>query len=117
MLTQRRSHRLSRHLAKWTWLVLALIAISSISTGSEQDLIDAAKGTPQKLNIYNWADYIHPDAITRFEEEFGIDITYDIYDSSEIVDTKLMTGRSGYDVVVHAASFTCLLYTSPSPRD
>ena len=83
MLTQRRSHRLSRHLAKWTWLVLALIAISSISTASEQDLIDAAKGTPQKLNIYNWADYIHPDAITRFEEEFGIDITYDIYDSSE----------------------------------
>ena len=112
MLTQRRSHRLSRHLAKWTWLVLALIAISSISTASEQDLIDAAKGTPQKLNIYNWADYIHPDAITRFEEEFGIDITYDIYDSSEIVDTKLMTGRSGYDVVVHAASFTARLATA-----
>lgn len=111
MLTQRRSHRLSRHLAKWTWLVLALIAISSISAASEQDLIDAAKGTPQKLNIYNWADYIHPDAITRFEEEFGIDITYDIYDSSEIVDTKLMTGRSGYDVVVHAASFTARLAT------
>jgi len=111
VLTQRRSHRLSRHLAKWTWLVQALIAISSISTASEQDLIDAAKGTPQKLNIYNWADYIHPDAITRFEEEFGIDITYDIYDSSEIVDTKLMTGRSGYDVVVHAASFTARLAT------
>jgi putrescine transport system substrate-binding protein len=111
VLTQRRSHRLSRHLAKWTWLVLALIVISSISTASEQDLIDAAKGTPQKLNIYNWADYIHPDAITRFEEEFGIDITYDIYDSSEIVDTKLMTGRSGYDVVVHAASFTARLAT------
>ena len=111
MLTQRRSHRLSRHLAKWTWLVLSLIAIASISTASEQDLIDAAKGTPQKLNIYNWADYIHPDAITRFEEEFGIDITYDIYDSSEIVDTKLMTGRSGYDVVVHAASFTARLAT------
>ena len=111
MLIQQRFHRLSRHLAKWTWLVLALIAISSISTASEQDLIDAAKGTPQKLNIYNWADYIHPDAITRFEEEFGIDITYDIYDSSEIVDTKLMTGRSGYDVVVHAASFTARLAT------
>lgn len=111
MLTQRRSHRLSRHLAKWTWLVLALIVISSISTASEQDLIDAAQGTPQKLNIYNWADYIHPDAITGFEQEFGIDITYDIYDSSEIVDTKLMTGRSGYDVVVHAASFTARLAT------
>ncbi len=111
MLIQQRFHRLSRHLAKWTWLVLSLIAISSISTASEQDLIDAAQGTPQKLNIYNWADYIHPDAITGFEKEFGIDITYDIYDSSEIVDTKLMTGRSGYDVVVHAASFTARLAT------
>ena len=111
MLIQQRFHRLSRHLAKLTWLVLSLIAISSISTASEQDLIDAAQGTPQKLNIYNWADYIHPDAITGFEQEFGIDITYDIYDSSEIVDTKLMTGRSGYDVVVHAASFTARLAT------
>jgi putrescine transport system substrate-binding protein len=79
------------------------------TAASEQDLIDAAKGTPKILNIYNWADYIDPEAITNFEEEFGIDITYDIYDSSEIVDTKLMTGRSGYDVVVHAASFTARL--------
>ena len=112
MLTQRRSHRLSRHLAKWTWLVLVLIAIPSISTASEQDLIDAARGTAKQLNIYNWADYINPDAITDFEKEYGIDVTYDIYDSSEIVDTKLMTGRSGYDVVVHAASFTARLATA-----
>jgi putrescine transport system substrate-binding protein len=112
VLTQRRSHRLSRHLARWTWLVLALIAIPSISTASEQDLIDAARGTAKQLNIYNWADYINPDAITDFEKEYGIDVTYDIYDSSEIVDTKLMTGRSGYDVVVHAASFTARLATA-----
>ena len=112
MLTQRRSHRLSRHLARWTWLVLVLIAIPSISTASEQDLIDAARGTAKQLNIYNWADYINPDAITDFEKEYGIDVTYDIYDSSEIVDTKLMTGRSGYDVVVHAASFTARLATT-----
>jgi putrescine transport system substrate-binding protein len=112
VLTQRRSHRLSRHLARWTWLVLVLIAIPSISTTSEQDLIDAARGTAKQLNIYNWADYINPDAITDFEKEYGIDVTYDIYDSSEIVDTKLMTGRSGYDVVVHAASFTARLATA-----
>jgi putrescine transport system substrate-binding protein len=112
VLTQRRSHRLSRHLARWTWLVLVLIPIPSISTASEQDLIDAARGTAKQLNIYNWADYINPDAITDFEKEYGIDVTYDIYDSSEIVDTKLMTGRSGYDVVVHAASFTARLATA-----
>jgi putrescine transport system substrate-binding protein len=76
---------------------------------SEQALIEAAKKTPTKLNIYNWSDYINPDAIPDFEREFGIQVTYDIYDSSEIVDTKLMTGNSGYDIVVHASSFTARL--------
>ena len=76
---------------------------------SEQALIEAAKKTPNTLNIYNWSDYINPDAIPDFEQEFGIQVTYDIYDSSEIVDTKLMTGNSGYDIVVHASSFTARL--------
>lgn len=76
---------------------------------SEQALIEVAKKTPNKLNIYNWSDYINPDAIPDFEREFGIQVTYDIYDSSEIVDTKLMTGNSGYDIVVHASSFTARL--------
>ena len=76
---------------------------------SEQALIEAAKKTPNKLNIYNWSDYINPEAIPDFEREFGIQVTYDIYDSSEIVDTKLMTGNSGYDIVIHASSFTARL--------
>jgi len=109
VLTSKRSYRFSRELVEWIWLALLIIASPMATAASEQDLIDAAKGTPKILNIYNWADYIDPEAITNFEEEFGIDITYDIYDSSEIVDTKLMTGRSGYDVVVHAASFTARL--------
>ena len=67
-------------------------------------LINEAANTPKKLHIYNWADYINPDALLNFEREFGIDITYDTYDSSEMVDTKLLTGKSGYDIVVHAAS-------------
>ncbi len=58
------------------------------------------------LNVYNWSDYIDPDLIEEFEREFGIKVNYDIYDSSEIVDTKLLTGRSGYDVVVHSTSFS-----------
>ncbi len=109
MLTLQKTHRLLHSLAQWILLGLIIIANPILATPSEQDLINAAKGTPKKLNIYNWADYINPEAITDFEEEFGIDVTYDIYDSSEIVDTKLMTGRSGYDVVVHASSFTSRL--------
>ena len=58
------------------------------------------------LNVYNWSDYIDPTLITEFEQEYGIKVNYDIYDSSEIVDTKLMTGRSGYDLVFHSASFS-----------
>ncbi len=61
------------------------------------------------LNIYNWSDYIDPDLIQEFEREFGIKVNYDIYDSSEIVDTKLLTGHSGYDIVVHSASFSARL--------
>lgn len=109
MLTSRRSYSLARQLARQIWLVLIAIAGPTMSIASEQDLIDAAQGTPQQLNIYNWADYIDPKALTDFEKEFGIEVTYDIYDSSEIVDTKLMTGRSGYDIVVQAASFAARL--------
>ena len=71
---------------------------------TEEMLINEAAHSPKKLHIYNWADYINPDALLNFEREFGIDITYDTYDSSEMVDTKLLTGKSGYDIVVHAAS-------------
>ncbi len=108
-MNSQRGYYLNSHLVYPRLITLLFLAVSSFGVTSEQDLIDAAVGTPKKLNIYNWADYINPDAITNFENEFGIDITYDIYDSSEVVDTKLMTGRSGYDVVVHAASFTARL--------
>jgi putrescine transport system substrate-binding protein len=64
---------------------------------------------PATLNIYNWADYIDPALIEEFEHEYNIKVNYDVYDSSEMVDTKLMTGGSGYDVVVHASSFSARL--------
>ena len=61
------------------------------------------------LNIYNWSDYVAPDTLANFERETGIKVNYDIYDSSEIVDTKLMAGSTGYDIVFHSASFTARL--------
>ena len=61
------------------------------------------------LNIYNWSDYIDPALVEEFEREYNIKVHYDIYDSSEIVDTKLLTGSSGYDLVVHSASFSARL--------
>ncbi|MFN7193226.1 MAG: polyamine ABC transporter substrate-binding protein [Rhodospirillales bacterium] len=56
------------------------------------------------LNIYNWNDYVSPQAIERFQRETGIRVRYDTYDSNETLDAKLRAGRSGYDLVVPTAS-------------
>ena len=61
------------------------------------------------VNIYNWADYIAPDTIGKFEAEYGIKVNYDIYDGSQIVDVKLLAGNSGYDVVVHSSQYSSRL--------
>ena len=70
----------------------------------------AADGNDEKIvNVYNWADYIAPDTIEKFEAEYGIKVNYDLYDSSEVVDVKMLTGNSGYDVVVHSNQFSSRL--------
>jgi putrescine transport system substrate-binding protein len=57
------------------------------------------------VNLYNWADYIDPEILKTFEQETGVAVRYDTFDSSEMLQTKLLTGRTGYDVVVTSASF------------
>ncbi|MEO9296856.1 polyamine ABC transporter substrate-binding protein [Devosia alba] len=57
------------------------------------------------LNVYNWSDYIAEDTIANFEAETGIKVNYDVYDSNEIVDAKLLAGNSGYDIVVPSGNF------------
>jgi putrescine transport system substrate-binding protein len=61
----------------------------------------AAQG---ELRIYNWNDYIAPEALKRFSAETGIKVIYDTYDANELLDAKLRAGRSGYDLVVPTAS-------------
>jgi putrescine transport system substrate-binding protein len=56
------------------------------------------------VNIYNWSDYIDPAMLEKFTAETGIRVVYDNYDNNEIVETKLLAGGSGYDVVVPTAS-------------
>ena len=55
------------------------------------------------LNFFNWADYIGETTIADFEAEYGIKVNYDVYDSTEVVEAKLLAGKTGYDVVVLAA--------------
>jgi putrescine transport system substrate-binding protein len=51
------------------------------------------------LNVYNWSDYIDPALLEEFTKETGIKVVYDTFDNNEIVETKLTTGGSGYDIV------------------
>jgi putrescine transport system substrate-binding protein len=52
------------------------------------------------LNVYNWTDYIDPTVVQRFQQQTGIRIRYDVYDSLETLEGKLSAGRSGYDIIV-----------------
>jgi putrescine transport system substrate-binding protein len=56
------------------------------------------------LNVTNWAEYMAEDTISNFEEETGIKVTFDPYDSVETIDSKLLAGSTGYDVVSHSGS-------------
>ncbi|MET3131303.1 putrescine transport system substrate-binding protein [Oxalobacteraceae bacterium GrIS 1.11] len=60
------------------------------------------------LNIYNWSDYIGDDTIKNFEKETGIKVRYDVFDSNEILNAKLVAGKSGYDIVVPTAQWARL---------
>lgn len=57
----------------------------------------------EKLHIYNWSDYIAEDTISQFEKTTGIKVSYDVYDSNEVLEAKLLAGRSGYDLVFPTA--------------
>jgi len=57
------------------------------------------------VNVYNWSDYIEPTVLEAFEKETGIKVNYEVMDSNEMLETKLVAGRTGYDVVVPSANF------------
>src|ERR1700728_259215 len=65
----------------------------------------AARYADKVLNVYNWSDYIDPGIVPAFEKEYGIKVNYDVFDSNEVLETKLLAGHTGYDVVVPSASF------------
>ncbi|TIM31059.1 MAG: polyamine ABC transporter substrate-binding protein [Mesorhizobium sp.] len=64
-----------------------------------------AQAQDRVVNVYNWSDYIDSSIIDDFTKETGIKVTYDTFDSNELLETKLLAGGSGYDVVVPTANF------------
>ena len=84
-------------------LISALCAVLA-GCGDKTENGDTAKNSADnKLNIYNWSDYIAEDTIANFEKETGIKVVYDVYDSNEMLEAKLLPGASGYDVVFPSA--------------
>jgi putrescine transport system substrate-binding protein len=80
---------------------LWLSATSAIMVG----FTFAAQAQERVVNVYNWSDYIDDSIIADFTKETGIKVVYDVYDSNEILETKLLAGGSGYDVVVPTSNF------------
>ncbi|MDB5511652.1 MAG: extracellular solute-binding protein family 1 [Enterovirga sp.] len=65
----------------------------------------SAAAQDRTVNIYNWSDYIDPAVLESFTKQTGIKVVYDTFDTNEILETKLLAGRSGYDVVVPSGPF------------
>ena len=64
-----------------------------------------ARAQDKVVNVYNWSDYVDPQILEDFRRETGIRVVYDTFDTNEILETKLLAGGSGYDVVVPTATF------------
>ena len=55
------------------------------------------------VNVYNWSDYVTEEALAQFSKETGIKVVYDVYDNNEVLEAKLLAGKSGYDVIFPSA--------------
>lgn len=93
-------HRLLAGLARL--LALGCLAFA-VSTAAAEDAV---------LNIYNWSDYIAPDTLRDFEAETGIKVRYDVFDTNEVLEAKLLAGNTGYDIVVPSADFVARQITA-----
>jgi putrescine transport system substrate-binding protein len=94
-----------RALRPWA-LAAAILAISACGGKPEAgDEAEAAAPEEKAVNVLNWSDYIAESTIADFEKASGIKVTYDVFDSNEVLETKLLAGRSGYDIVVPTAPF------------
>lgn len=67
--------------------------------------LSATVAIADEVRVYNWSDYIDESLLEKFEEETGINLIYDVFDSNEVLETKMLAGGSGYDVVVPSGTF------------
>lgn len=83
----------------WRYLLVALSGLLVACGGGPGESASA------QVNFYNWSNYIHPDTIADYAAATGVAINYDVYDSNDVLEGKLLAGGSGYDVVVPTSTF------------
>ena len=87
-------------------VLTAAVAIALLSACGAHDGPRASAGGDEKiLNVYSWIDYIAPDTVANFERETGIKVRYDTFDNNEVLETKLLTGHTNYDIVVPTENY------------
>jgi len=95
--------------ARAPWIAAALLGLGLPGCGgpaTHHTLATAPAATEEPvLHIYNWSDYIGFDTIAQFEKATGIQVVYDLYDSNEVLESKLLIGDSGYDIVSTTTGF------------
>jgi putrescine transport system substrate-binding protein len=83
----------------------ALSIVIALWLGCFAAISSAPAQSRRFVNFYGWADYVSPEVLTAFTRETGISVRYDTFDTNDILESKLLLGRSGYDVVVPTAYF------------
>jgi putrescine transport system substrate-binding protein len=81
---------------------IALLCACGAHDGPRASSADDAE---KILNVYSWMDYIAPDTVANFERETGIKVRYDTFDNNEVLETKLLTGHTNYDIVVPTENY------------
>jgi putrescine transport system substrate-binding protein len=87
---------------------IIVFLVAMVACSRQSDRSNGATGgeaDAKILNVYSWLDYIAPGTVADFEKETGIKVHYDMYDNNEVLETKLLTGHTNYDVVLPTGAF------------
>lgn len=91
---------------RWEWIALSALTLLLLMTAcGNKSAVTGPQLEAKILNIYNWPDYIAKDMIANFEKEFGIKVNYQTFENNEGLQSQLIAGSTGYDIVVPGAVF------------
>jgi putrescine transport system substrate-binding protein len=83
----------------------ALLCVLLAGCGQRHSAPSAVVAEEKVVNVYNWYDYLKPELLHEFESKYGISVRYDVFDSNNTLETRLLAGHSGYDVVFPSGAY------------